>query len=645
MKKIFSFVVALSLVASAYALSPKHQVTKLDLNKGVHQEFRQHAAVNVPSDFKLASNAHFDQLAKKHHQAQVPAARRAINGDVYNVTIQEGYALYLGNFMSMMDEQDYGDMWELNFTGSNGEVLIIDFDGFSTDRIAGNYHNADAYISVTPGDTLEAVGTINIAYVRDGEDGSSPVYNFTGSFVDENGNTYNLSGEYAFPEGEVLEYLYYMICMYFQMYCEDALITLIDQTIVPEGEENVVLSTPAIKSYYGDKGAWYVRGLDDNFFASFRLYATDLVDGHYNGNDLDYAYTRVTAFDSGDTTAVDMYQPVGLDITTQNDTMFFNFSMIGLDAITYNVSMFYPMPAFTDTITSIVMGEWQDLIEDYGLVILSAENDSIYYSSAVYTDNIIGSFTEKDSYGGGYYDVVSLTRGSETTYYLPDHYTIAIEDGTGELAGIQIATILFCGYNQADRSDSHCFRLIAGLEKYNPYKYDQANDTSYTFTAKLEDVMITDNFDQYGIVLVQAVDQQNAVVFNGAFFLDDLDPTYVVPLDVYDINDTEEAPSMLASIGYDGEMDYPTYLLMYIGDYEYTWYIVEGSATMSADKLTVAGINSNGNKVDITINFTDTGLEEVVEQMAGKVSKFMHNGRVYMMRNSHLFDMLGNRMK
>ncbi|MCQ2341085.1 MAG: hypothetical protein MJZ48_01305 [Paludibacteraceae bacterium] len=645
MKKIFSFVVALSLVASAYALSPKHQVTKLDLSKDARQEFKQQIAVNVPSDFKLASNAHFDQLAKKHQHAQVPAARRAINGDVYNVTIQEGYALYLGNYMSMIEEEDVGDMWELNFTGSNGEMLIIDFNGFSTDRIAGNYHNADAYICVTPGDTLDAVGTINIAYVRDGEEGSSPVYNFTGSFVDENGNTYNLSGEYAFPEGEVLEYLYYMFCMYFQMYCEDALITLIDQNIVPEGSEDVVVSTPAIKSYYGNEGAWYVKAQDNNYFASFQVYATDLTDGHYNGNDLDYTYTRVTAFDSGDTIAVDMYQPVGLDINTVNDTMFFNFSMIGLDAITYNVSMFYPMPVFTDTITAIVAGEWQDYIEDYGLVMLTAENDSIYYSTAVFANNIIGSFTEKDSYGGGYYDIVGLTRNNETTYYLPDHYTLTIEEGTGELAGYQIASILFCGYNQADRNDTYCFQLTAGLEKFDPYKYDMPMDTSYTFTAKLEDVMITDNFDKYGIVLVEAVDQQNGVGFEGAFILDNLDPTYVVPLDVYDINDTEEAPSMVASIGYDGEMDYPTYLLMYIGGYEYTWYIVEGSATMSADKLTVVGINSNGNKVNITINFTDTGLEEVVEQMAGKVSKFMHNGRVYMMHNSHLFDLLGNRMK
>jgi len=646
MKKIFSFVMALSLVASAYAMLPIQEVVKPSKKGDARMEMVQHQTVNVPGDMQIAKEAKFEKMFKNMHQdANVSKARRAANGNNYTITISDGYAMFLGDMYEQYG-YDYGYYWDLEMTGTGGEMASLMFVGYSTERIAGYYHNVSGYVCVNPGDTLEAKGDIEIKYVSAGSQGSSPVYQYSGELADSLGNTYTLSGSYAFPEGEVLNYLWYMYCYYYSYGCEYSEITLEDNDITPAGTETITITEPATKTYYKSDEAWYIYAMDNDYYASVQVYTEKLTDGHYDTKDMDYGYTNIYSFEGGDTTAVDMYKPVSLDVTTTKDTIFFVMKMIGTDATEYTVNMFYPVINITDTILSATMGTLYDYIEDYGLIMFKTSNDSITLMSAVYSESLTGQFTEADSYYGGYYDVLYKISGTDTLVYLPESYKFTIIEGTDQLAGYYVVNMYFNAYNTKDRSDAHCFHIVGALEVPNPYKYDQMNDTSFTVSANLKDIVYSDTFEQYGLVLVNAWNADSTTMFYGAFVLNSLDPATIIPQDVYDIDDSEEAPSMLASEGYDGEMNYPTYLTMFIGGYQYVWYIVDGTATMQADKLVVNGINSNGKTVTVTINFLDVAIDEVMDSAAAlKVNKFMHNGNIYLMKDNQLFNLLGGQVK
>ncbi|MCQ2342710.1 MAG: hypothetical protein MJZ75_04365, partial [Paludibacteraceae bacterium] len=198
--------------------------------------------------------------------------------------------------------------------------------------------------------------------------------------------------------------------------------------------------------------------------------------------------------------------------------------------------------------------------------------------------------------------------------------------------------------DESDRSNTCFFNIMMIADLYNPYQGDATVDTAYTFNAAREDVINTTMFEKYGVFIIDAYDENRPCEFYAMVMANTMDPTYLIPLDSYEITDEEVAPCMIASSGYDS--DYSEPMPSFFMTANNIWYMVEGTMTMATDKMTVVALNSNGNKVNITINFVPSDLREVMDNAANNhINKLMHRNHLYILRDGKLFNVLGARMK
>ncbi|MCQ2343206.1 MAG: hypothetical protein MJZ75_06970, partial [Paludibacteraceae bacterium] len=358
MKKIFSFLMALCLVASVSAMPQiKHEAMKAAPNRaGMHsvQLPANHVAADrtLPMHKQLPADLGRHVCLHRGNQQSAAHPRKLANGQTYNITSVVGAeAVFLGSYYEVVYQDPFAYIWGFDMMGGNDEYVSLEFEGYSLERIAGTYHGVYGAISVTPGDTASVEGILTIEYKAAGEAGYSPLYTISGQFVDDNGNTYNLNVEYSFNEdewsGEVYNLYAYAMCYLSggtAAECDEIAIILEDAPITPSGEEmDVEIKNPASKSYYAMEDGWYISAKDDEWFASVEIYTEDLI-GSFDSKDLSMAYTSLVAFEGDDTTYVDIYKPLSAVVSENaaKDTLFFDVDMLGIDGMTYHVNMFYP---------------------------------------------------------------------------------------------------------------------------------------------------------------------------------------------------------------------------------------------------------------------------------------------------------------
>jgi len=646
MRKILTFVVMLSctLIASAnwdmnIQKGLQKQFKPLESNVKV-QPVKQHFGKNIPTDIQLPANENF-RLPAAEKPVQNKARKAAMAA--ITATADSAEAAYLGEYLYQYYQQWYGDIWEVTVWDTNNNEWKIQFVGPSATRIAGEY--TDAYLTYVAGtDTITAEGDFTIEFVATVSD--NPTYKFSGTFTDDNSNTYTLNENptaYTFPEGWAYDYLYYVYCEYgYTAACSYVDIELQDKEVTPTGDtlDVYILGEGNMTQY---EGGFYVGSRDaDTYFYTFLNTESESPVGHYEAEDIDLTNTTLYWL-SPDTLLEEIYQGISADVTETETTYHFIVRVLDMNGLQYNMIFDYAKFIVSDTIKTTVSGVLYDYMSDYGLILSQAFNDSILFSNAVSADSLGGEFTDADAYYYGYYDYLIKYDATDTITYIPDNYHFTLTEGSGLLAGYYLVKMYYNVYNQEDKTDAHCFEITALLT--TPYAYDQDKDTSYTFTANLEDVIFTDYFATDSVVMVGAWSADSTVFFYGEFVLNSLDPTIIIPADEYDIDDSEEAPSMVASSGFNGKYNNPSYLTTFSGEYQYIWYIVDGTATMTADSLVVNGFNSNGNSVTVTINFGSepTGLKQVAESV--KVSKFMHDGNIYLMKDNQMYNLLGGRVK
>ncbi|MCQ2311077.1 MAG: hypothetical protein MJZ64_04935 [Paludibacteraceae bacterium] len=570
-----------------------------------------------------------------------PVARKAANASVSNLTIKEGQATYWGTYYYARFQQFIGYIWELYFTTNEGYEIIVEFEGLSDTRIEGKY--TPDYVTIVAGnDTTDAEGTLNIAYFSTGTT-YSPTYTFSGTFTDEQGNTYNLSGNYAFQY--VFDYYFYVLCRQGnQQACYYQVFALEDKPVTPSTDTIPVVITGNVKkSYYAGEG-WSVYAKDkEAYFATF--INSETLEGTYTNPDMfDIASTRFVAME--DTTIIELKQINGAIITKNENNYAFRFYAMDLEGQMYDIQMKYTLPIpVGDTIYLSAAGTalYSDMREKYGAILVQGK-DTINHcviSNAIYADSLSGRYTEMDGYNGNYYDYIVVYGEKDTVQYIADRYTVILDSAITQGGFVMLYHImLFIGVNPEDDSDVKAF--FTYMAAVQPFAMDSEEDVSATFTSSIEKTIITALYPVLEAVYISINNEEGYLL--GVAFPKTLDPVTGIPEGTYPIKSTYQYNTMLASEGIamtDWNTNEPSYFINKDG----IWYIVSGTMTMSANSLVINGINSNGKKVDITINFTPTDDEQIKEDTQLIPTKMLFKNHFMIMKNSKFFNASGLEMK
>lgn len=643
MKKISVVLLALCLVGSAIAGPLQKKELSIKQSKSVNLKTvrtkKQHSELQIPT-----STVKYDKVLKSAVTNKKPM-RRLSAGKENNYTIADGYALYLGNYFEIYQGVWYGHIWEIDFETTDGAIFAIQIDGIAYNRLEYNYKQAWATI-ILGQDTIEAEGSLDIAYLKEGTT-TSPTYTFDGTFADEAGNIYNLSGDYAFPAGEVFDYGYYWACEDYGIGCSDIDITLIDAPVTPTGDSTFVeIESNALMNYGYENEVWVAVAENEEVYFTTQFAAPYVLDADTIESPCDLAETELYSVISGED--IDIKTINEVVVSKEGDALTIVYNILGIDGTIYSVTTHYTKPVPQGNPISITaFGEFQDLREEYGILFVNGAQDedqkyTIY--NAIYSEELTGEFTEKDTYFACTNDAVSMVENGDTITYQADRYTITLDTTSIQGTLYFIYQMDLVGVNVANTADVKEFKITMFTNEQDPYMYDAEEDVSLVIKADPKEIFDTQYFSQEGIVI--AIVQSGSYYFVGLIYADSDTEKNVIPEGEYAIDFSEESPSMLASQGVDAEGNiYYSFLgIKGTQGIEDLWSLVEGKMTMYSDKMVVAAKNGKGYNVNITIKFPTTGLTDVLKNQNIQNKKLLINGQMLLINNKRVFNVLGTEL-
>lgn len=644
MKKISVVLLALCLVGSAIAGPLQKKELSIKQSKSVNLKTvrtkKQHSELQIPT-----STVKYDKVLKSAVTNKKPM-RRLSAGKETNYTIASGYALYLGNYFYIYQGEWYGDIWEIDFeTNEGAQISLFPIHGIARNRLEYNYKQAWATI-ILGQDTIEAEGSLDIAYLKEGTT-TSPTYTFNGTFADELGNTYNLSGDYAFPAGEVFDFGYYLACEDYGIGCSDIDIILIDAPVTPTGDSTFVeIESSALMNYGYENEVWVAVAENEEVYFTTQFAAPYVLDADTIESPCDLAETELYSVISRED--IDIKTINEVVVSKEGDALTIVYNILGFDGTIYSVTTHYTKPVPQGNPISITAsGEFQDLREEYGILFVNGAQDkdkkyTIY--NAIYSDELTGEFTEKDTYFACTNDVVSMVENGDTITYQADRYTIKLDTMSMQGTLYFIYKMDLVGVNVANTADVKEFKITMLTKELDPYMYDAEEDVSLVIKADPKEIFDTQYFSQEGIVI--AIVQSGSYYFVGLIYADSDTEKNVIPEGEYAIDFSEESPSMLASQGVDAEGNiYYSFLgIKGTQGIEDLWSLVEGKMTMYSDKMVVAAKNGKGYNVNITIKFPTTGLTDVLKNQNIQNKKLLINGQMLLINNKRVFNILGTEL-
>lgn len=606
-----------------------------------------------------AGNLVNPQFVVEHVQqpAQLASARKATMADTIALVIksdsEESAAYYLGNyFYWFLYEEWIGDYWNLFMETTQGAAIMLQISGPDDNRIEGYYR--DAYLEITQGsDTIDATGTLSIAYHSAGTT-SSPTYQFTGTFEskDDENTIFTLTGTFAFPSQSVIDYGKYHACEEegITEYCGQEDIILVDAPVVPTGDTIPVELNGIVHKHYAQGESWdiYVDDLTKELLFEANIY-TETLEGTYTDFTLfDMSVTKL--LDYGAQEYIDFKCINGAIISKdENGNYSFEFFALGLDGNIYDITMqyTYPIPVGDTIQVEILNGEFVDYREDYGILLARGANNAKTYifTSAVYSDELTGKFTELDGYDWDMNALIAIN-GKDTVYYFADRFDLQVDTITYQGDLWHIFEMVMVGVNEDNPSDVRAFNIyFQGLEP-DPFEYDAETGVVKTISVNPDELFDTSKFESNGAVYV--LYKNTKVQFYGIVMPTELDAETILPVGEYPVTEDMKAPSVVASAGYtDSKGAYPTYYatLVQQGGKTYLndlWFMRSGKMTMSADKMVFNGKNSKGQPMGITFKFLKSDLRQVLQDAKlSKLNKVMIKNQLYILREGKAYNALG----
>ena len=425
--------------------------------------------------------------------------------------------------------------------------------------------------------------------------------------------------------------------------------------IVPEPTKTVKISfeEPAIATFRPDQFNM-IQLLHENtsadYDASLTIYSIGL--GEEFGKDnvlMDYS----GIYDKLAQRSVLMADVKGV-LNQRGDTTVINVSVIGWDAIQYDIELWYAVPEPVRTVELEMPVEFINRMQDGYYTLGAYTPDSTWYVSfSPMTSEVAGTFVNDGVFGRfgdteGKYDFY----GGETFIYEEANLgRYSVEKGTlvvevAESGEITAEAKVICS--------NAVYYHIKMTSKYNTHlDYDEPEqEVDRTYTT--DDVVFIENkIATNGYIFLQliAADESDEAQF--FFYAEEVDEDITIPVGTYTIDYTEDYGTVQANPGVQGNGVWPSFYAEKAEDgYAVPlWLLVGGTVEVSKDEdgnphLEVNAYNSYGVPVHIVYDGTPigAGVENVATEQTA-ATKVLQNGRLLIVRNGEIFNVVGQTVK
>ena len=345
---------------------------------------------------------------------------------------------------------------------------------------------------------------------------------------------------------------------------------------------------------------------NDEYEVTFDL-SIALEEGEYATEDFNASYCGIVR--TSDMEEIAMTE-ISATVTGEGGDRVIKAEVVGNDNVLYNMDLSYVVPEATDTVQvvfdELASAEYYSSSADYYIV---NQNENFIVTLDIFEEkgNLMGEYSVEDF--DLYYTQLGVINGDTTVVTIADAKAVVtpVEEGIvlleAELVGMD--AVLYKVSTKVDVTEKGLqYDATEGflMDEYTTEDLYTINDQSANGYIML-DVESADGNDLMGLV----------------FWVDGADENTIIPTGTYQINDTQESGSVLASTGYGAQgLTYSLYATL---DAEGMitppcWFMVGGEVVVSEENgilsITVDAVNSNNLPIFITCEYdlsTKQGLQ------------------------------------
>lgn len=416
----------------------------------------------------------------------------------------------------------------------------------------------------------------------------------------------------------------------------------------------VAFNQSAKASYYPQDNDLLLMNDNDEYELSLNIVGVDMGET-FTMDEVEEYYTSL--YDKNNDKRIDIAQIDGR-IYQSADTTWIHADMIAFDEKCYKVAIWYAAPIPTDTITLHLTDVpfTNQLEEGYFQLIDYTEDFATMISFTVASHQVEGTFANDGmfgKFGTGKYDFFNdYTYISEWNSSIKEYDIYTVEkgelvvtmDGNGK---IEAQANVIC-------ENAKLYQIHITSQYANPHLLGDAEEGEVERTYVPEQVKIVDQTKTDGIIIFEAISDENNDMVVLYFFSNIFDPEIGIPVGLYPINGSLQAGSVLASTGIDEENNAvtPSLYSTFDGDYlDRMYFFVDGSVNVSkndAGKLHVEVNAVNSYLVPIHIVYDAGGTTDVEDIHKGNdmtTQKMLLNGQLLILRNGTTYDVVGRKVK
>ena len=388
---------------------------------------------------------------------------------------------------------------------------------------------------------------------------------------------------------------------------------------------------------------------NQQFYAGLDVVGVEM-GGEFTMEDLDLSYSLIFS-DYANRVMVDMADVKG-KLYQVGDTTFVKAEVIGYDEVMYDVELWHCVPVPTDTVKVDITADFTNKINTDGYYVLSGYNkeNTLYISLAPFAEEVAGTFVNDgvfSRFGEGQYDfycdysVVYKNINGEAVPFSVEKCTMTVtEEANGAIKAV--ATLI--------AADAVQYEVTMATTYNNHLNYDaEEGAIDRTFTAN-DEVIIEKYEDGTSYFEVMAADGSDICALY--FIAEDFDKDITFMPGTYQINDSEDYMTVLASVGVVGQSIYPSFYGFMSEDgrgiVTPLYFLVGG--TVEVEKrdgklyIEVNAVNSYNVPVHIVFDGTVSGVENINVNVEG-ISKQIVDGQLVIIRDGKAYNALGTQVK
>ena len=388
---------------------------------------------------------------------------------------------------------------------------------------------------------------------------------------------------------------------------------------------------------------------NQQFYAGLDVVGVEM-GGEFTMEDLDLSYSLIFS-DYANRVMVDMADVNG-KLYQVGDTTFIKAEVIGYDEVMYDVELWHCVPVPTDTVKVDITADFTNKINTDGYYVLSGYNkeNTLYISLAPFAEEVAGTFVNDgvfSRFGEGQYDfycdysVVYKNINGEAVPFSVEKCTMTVtEEANGAIKAV--ATLI--------AADAVQYEVTMATTYNNHLNYDaEEGAIDRTFTAN-DEVIIEKYEDGTSYFEVMAADGSDICALY--FIAEDFDKDITFMPGTYQINDSEDYMTVLASVGVVGQSIYPSFYGFMSEDgrgiVTPLYFLVGG--TVEVEKrdgklyIEVNAVNSYNVPVHIVFDGTVSGVENINVNVEG-IAKQIVDGQLVIIRDGKAYNALGTQVK